>query len=200
MRADEVYFKDIVSKIFFEKDNVIDIGGGLKIDPTRNNRGLQNAWAIPLSKNKYKVLDKVPDYNPDIVADIHSLPFSDNSIPAILCLDVLEHVEEPWVACKEMYRVVENGGYVFIRVPFIFYYHPEKGYYKDFYRFTEDGLHYLLKDFKKIEIVNIRGAISTVANMIPLFTKKTSFFDWIDKLTGKDKSHQTAGYYVFCTK
>ena len=27
----------------------------------------------------YKIMDVVPDYNPDIVGDIHNMPFADNS-------------------------------------------------------------------------------------------------------------------------
>ena len=59
----------------------------------------------------YKILDKVADYSPDIVGDIHELPLEDNSVDAILCSAVLEHVEEPQRAVKEMYRVLKKGGY-----------------------------------------------------------------------------------------
>ena len=200
MRFDEKYFKEKVLKMFNEKNEVVDIGGGLKIDPAKNNRSKRNEWAIEASKGKYKVLDKVPDYNPDMVGDIQKLPFKDNSIESILCLDVLEHVEEPWTACRELYRVLNPGGYLLVRVPFIFYYHPEKGYYEDFYRFTPEGLKYLLKDFKKVEITNIRGALGTVMNMFPFFSKKTQFFDLLDRLTGKDKSGQSSGFYAWCVK
>lgn len=200
MRIDEKYFREKILYIFSKNDEVIDIGGGLKIDPLKNNRGIMNPWAIPISKGKYKILDKVSAYHPDIVGDIHSLPLKDESVSSMLCLDVLEHVEEPWVACKEMYRVLKPCGHLFIRVPFILYYHPEKGYYEDYYRFTKEGLRYLLKDFKNIEIVNIGGALGTIANLIPFFTKKTGFFDTLDKIFNKHLSEQTSGYYAFCIK
>ena len=109
-------------------------------------------------------------------------------------------MEEPWTACKDLYRVLKPGGYLLVRIPFLFYYHPEKGYYEDFYRFTPEGLKYLLRDFDSVEIVNIRGALGTVMNLFPLFSKKTGVFDFLDKLFGKDKSNQSSGFYAWCKK
>ncbi len=201
MRKDEVFFREKITKIFTDKKRVIDIGGGLRIDPTRNNRGIHNPWAIELAKKiDYKILDKLADYNPDIIGDIHDLPFPDNSLDALLCIYVLEHVEEPQKAVKEMYRALEPGGYCFIQIPFIFYYHPMNGYYKDFYRFTRDGLEYLLRDFSSVEIINERGALATVMNLFPLFSKHTRLFEKIDNLFGKENSNQTSGFCAFCIK
>lgn len=201
MRKDEIFFREKITKILTEKASVIDVGGGLRIDPTKNNRGIHNPWAVELAKKiDYKILDKVPDYNPDIVGDVCDLPFEDNSQDAMLAIYLLEHVEEPHKAIKEMYRVLKPGGYCLIQVPFIFYYHPMKGYYKDYFRFTPDGLEYLCRDFSSFEMVNERGALATVMNMFPIFSKKTRFFEWLDKLFGKSDSNQTSGFCVFCVK
>jgi SAM-dependent methyltransferase len=201
MKPDDPFLKEKITKILTEKKQVIDIGGGLRVDPTRNNRATDKSWAIDLvKKTDYKILDKIADYNPDIVGDIHNLPFADNSIDAIICIAVLEHVEEPQLAAKEMFRVLKPGGYCFIHVPFLFYYHPMKGYYKDFFRFTRDGLEYMLRDFKHIEISNERGALATVMNLLPIFTKRTKYFEWLDRIFHKDKSNQTSAYNVFCIK
>lgn len=197
----DLFFKEKVTKIFTDKKTIIDIGGGLRIDEKRNNRKTENAWALEyLDKVDYKVLDKVSDYNPDIVGDIHDLPLADESVDAIICMSVLEHVEEPQKAVREMYRCLKKGGYCYIDVPFLFFYHPMPGYYKDFFRFTKDGLEYMTKDFSHVEIQNVRGAFSTVMNLIPFFTKRTKFFDYIDKIFGKYKSNQTGAYRVFCIK
>lgn len=201
VRPWEKFRHEHLIKIFSEKKTVIDIGGGLRVDPERNNRDKENAWLDEyISKVDYKVLDKVPDYNPDMVGDIHDLPFEDNSVDALICIAVLEHVEEPQKAVKEMYRVLKPGGYCYIYAPFLFYYHPMKGYYGDFYRFTRDGYEYMTRDFSKVEIQNIRGPIATAMNLLPIFSKKTGWFDYLDKLVGKLKSDQTSGYDVFCVK
>ena len=195
------FFKAKILKIFKDKKTIIDIGGGLRADASKNNRGNQNPWlAEYIDRVEYKVLDKVPDYNPDIVGDVHDLPFQDNSVDALLCIALLEHVEEPQRAVQEMYRVLKQGGFLFIYAPFLYYYHPMPGYYGDFYRFTHDGMKYLTRDFKEVEIQNVRGAFETVMNLLPLFSKKSSPFHVIDKLFRKEGSKQTSGYYVFCVK
>lgn len=197
----EQFSREKLTKIFTEKKHIVDIGGGLRVDPEKNNRRKMRDWLDPyLSKVDYKILDKVPDYHPDIVGDIHDLPFEDNSVEALICIAVLEHVEEPQKAVKEMYRVLKPGGYCYIYVPFLFYYHPMKGYYGDFYRFTIDGIKYLARDFSKIETSTVRGPLATAMNLIPFFSKRTAWIEKIDKWLGKEKSNQTSGYNVFLTK
>ena len=101
------FFKLKIEKIFKEKYYILDIGGGLRIDPSKNNRNKQHYFIDQyLPKVKYVILDKVSDYNPDIVGDVHDLPFEDNSVDAVICMNVLEHVEEPQKAVKEIYRVL----------------------------------------------------------------------------------------------
>ncbi len=201
MQKSDIFFRNAITEIFEKSQVVIDVGGALRVDETKNNRESENAWAIPLlKKSEYKVLDKVPDYNPDIVGDIHDLPFEDNSIDAIICISVLEHVEEPMRAVREMYRVLKPGGYCYIYAPFLFYYHPMKGYYKDFYRFTRDGMEYMTKDFSDVKIHGTYGAIATVMNLFPFFSRKVGFFHHLDKFFGKDTSDQTSGYHAFCVK
>lgn len=197
----EQCLNEIFTMKAFSKPLIVDIGGGLRIDPTKNNRkGVRQGFKELLLNVDYKIMDVVADYNPDIVGDIHKMPFADGSVDALLCMSVLEHVEEPQQAVREMYRVLKPGGYCYIEVPFIFYYHPMKGYYKDFYRFTYDGLEYMTKDFKEVKIQNFRGAIATAMNLFPLFSRRTRFFEWLDRLFGKEDSKQTSFYYVLCRK
>lgn len=195
------FFDQKIKQIFSEKKYIVDIGGGLRIDPHKNNRKKEHAWLDAfLPHVQYVVLDKVPDHNPDIVGDVHHLPFPDNSVEAILLISLLEHVEEPHRAVQEAYRVLKPGGYCFIEVPFLLYYHPMPGYYKDYFRFTRDGLEYLIRDFKEVEIETGRGALATVMNLLPFFTKRTGFFDFLDKVFKKNHSNQTSHFTVFCVK
>lgn len=198
----DAFAQEKLKKIFTEKKTIIDIGGGLRVAGNKNNRlEPKNKWLEPyIAKVDYKVLDKVVDYKPDIVGDIHALPVADNSIDAFICIAVLEHVEEPQQAVKEMHRALKPGGYCYIYVPFLYYYHPMKGYYKDFYRFTYDGVEYLTRNFSQVEIQNVRGAAATVANLLPIFSKKTGVFNWLDKAVGKMNTKQTSGYIIFCIK
>ena len=196
------FFEEKIKRVFDDKQVIIDIGGGLRVDE-KNNRGVQNEWLaryIKEKKKEYKVLDKVADYHPDIVGDVHHLPLENESVDAIICIALLEHVEEPLKAMKEIYRVLKPGGYCYLYVPFLYYYHPMPGYYGDFWRFTYDGVKYMTREFKEVEIQNVRGALSTVMNLLPAFSKRTGFFDVIDRWIGKLRSRQTSGYSVFCIK
>jgi SAM-dependent methyltransferase len=200
----DTFFRDKVQKIFAEKKSAIDIGGGLRALQGRGNRyDPARAWIAPLlARVDYKILDPVPDYQPDVVGDIHALPFADNSQDAYFCLAILEHVEDPKRACREMYRTLSSGGYCLLYVPFLYYYHAEQGYYHDYWRFTEDSLRLLFKDFTHFEIQRVRGAIETWLRISPLgkYGFVISCARWLDRVTGKAASKQVSGYYVFAIK
>ncbi len=201
MTKGDKFSNDKLRKIFTEKKLIVDIGGGLRLNPDKNNRSRSEwPWIKDLLKNvDYKILDKVADYKPDIVGDVHDLPFEDNSVDAFVAMCILTHVEEPQKAMREMYRCLKPGGYIFLFLPFLYYYHPMKGYYKDFYRFTQDGIEYMMQDFSSVEVQSVRGPISTLLNLIPMFSKKTKKFDWLDRLFKPD-SKQVSGYNVFGVK
>ncbi|MDO8492456.1 MAG: methyltransferase domain-containing protein [bacterium] len=198
------FFQEKITRIFKEKENILDIGGGLRIDKKRNNRyEKDNAWIIPLAlKTDYKIMDQVPDYNPDVVGDIHQMPFADNSLDAVICMSVLEHVENPLKACEEIHRVLKVGGYAFVYVPFLYYYHAERGYYHDYWRFTKDVLPLLFKKFLSIEISSTRGAIEAWIKLSPLGRSKLfcRLAGYMDTLTGKSRSNQVSGYNIFLIK
>lgn len=200
----DIFFREKLERIFTEKKSIIDIGGGLRLLKEKNNRyDSSREWLRPyLSKVDYKVLDPVGTYNPDIVGDIHNLPFGDNSQEAILCLAVLEHVENPIKAASEIYRTLKPNGYCFVYVPFLYYYHAEKGYYGDYWRFTEDSIKCIFKDFSTIEIQSVRGAIETLIRLSPLGRYRLFIFlgNFLDRVTGKVHSKQVSGYNVFLVK
>lgn len=200
----EDFFRAKITKIFTDSQNVLDIGGGLRIAKDKNNRySAKNAWVIPLqAKVDYKVLDPVADYHPDIVGDIHNLPMADNSLDAITCIAVLEHVKNPFKAVEEMHRVLKPGGYCYVFVPFLYYYHPMKGYYNDYWRFTSDGIDELFKQFSSLEKQNVRGAIETWVHLSPLAKYKIPNYlaGLLDRVFNKLTSNQTSGFNVFLVK
>ncbi|OGD32442.1 hypothetical protein A3C91_02270 [Candidatus Azambacteria bacterium RIFCSPHIGHO2_02_FULL_52_12] len=200
----DIFFKEKITKIFTEKKSVLDIGGGLRILKEKNNRyDRSREWIRPYLKNvDYKIMDPVSDYHPDVIGDIHALPFADDSQDAVICIAVLEHVENPIKACQEIYRVLKPGGYCFLYVPFLFYYHAEKGYYKDYWRFTKDAVEMLVRDFSRKEINPVRGAVETWFKISPLgrFVFFNALARAVDRFSGKDKSKQVSGYNIFLVK
>ncbi|MFA5996719.1 MAG: methyltransferase domain-containing protein [Candidatus Paceibacterota bacterium] len=198
------FFTTRLRRILTEKKRIVDIGGGLRIVKGKGNRyDSVRAEGLPsLDGVEYLVLDPIPDYGADIVGDIHALPFPDNSQPAIACESVLEHVEDPIRAMKELYRVLEPGGYLYVYVPFLFYYHAEKTYYKDYWRFTKDAIEMLFKEFSHVEIQRARGPLETLVHLSPLGrvpgVRPCAHF--LDRVLGKTTSDQVSGYSIFAIK
>lgn len=206
MKPWERFFQEKMTRMLSEKKSLIDIGGGLRISREKGNRyEPRNQWIAEMIQEKsvvYNILDPVPDYAPDIVGDIHALPFTDNSQEAICCIAVLEHVTDPFKAAQELYRVLTPGGMCFVYVPFLYYFHAEKGYYGDYWRYTHEGLALLFKRFSTVELQPVRGAVGTLVRLTPLGRSRIieQFFYYVDVLLGKLKSNQVSGYQVFLVK
>lgn len=200
------FYRERIERILCDKKQVLDIGGGLRLATDRSNReNRDNVWITERFKERgvtYIVLDYVDTYHPDIVGDIQDLPLPDASQEAIVCNAVLEHVEDPIKGAREMYRVLEPGGYCFVYVPFLYYYHAHEGYYHDYWRFTKDSLQSMFKGFSVIEICSVRGPLETLIRLSPLgrgaFFQDLAFL--LDKALGKLSSQQTSGFFVFLKK
>jgi len=85
------------------------------------------------------------------------LPFADASFDAVLCTQVLEHVEEAGQLAREMERVLRPGGVIVASAPFIFNQH---GAPHDYRRFTRYGLGRLLPGCG-IEQTRLQGGIGS---------------------------------------
>jgi len=60
---------------------------------------------------------------------------ANESVGCLIATDILEHLPDPFRALGEFYRVLKNGGYALITVPFYFEIHGD-----DYFRFTKLGL------------------------------------------------------------
>lgn len=54
----------------------------------------------------------------DIISDIINIPLPDQSVDAIMCTEVLEHIPDPNAAIREFKRLIKPGGYLLITAPF----------------------------------------------------------------------------------
>jgi SAM-dependent methyltransferase len=78
---------------------------------------------------------------PDVYGDAQILPFADNSVDAVLLLDVLEHLPCPDKSFSEIARVLKPKGTFVLKVPFIYPIHDAP---LDFQRWTKYGLQQLV--------------------------------------------------------
>lgn len=94
---------------------LVSVGGG----PTRVHPRLAN-------------LNIVCERGVDLVATAYALPFAARSVAGIHCEAVLEHLEQPDLAVREMHRVLRDGGSVFAATPFLQPYHAYPDHYQNF--------------------------------------------------------------------
>jgi SAM-dependent methyltransferase len=80
----------------------------------------------------------------DKVLDLHHLELPDGVVGTAIMLDTIEHVEKPWVALEEIYRVLKPGGVVVMTSVMFF---PIHFYPDDYWRFTSSGFRALLGPF-----------------------------------------------------
>ncbi len=130
---------------------VLNIGSGGDIEKYLRNI-FQFIYSVDIDEKR----------KPDLVIDIcneeqlSQLTFK----PKLVCVfEVLEHTKDPLSAVKNIYEVLDDGGYVLFSSPFIFHIHDEP---YDFYRFTKYGLKHLFKDFAEVEILSRNGWFETI--------------------------------------
>jgi SAM-dependent methyltransferase len=104
-------------------------------------------------------VDMIDYDNVDIVADIHQLPFRDNSIDAVYNSMVLEHVAEPRQVVGEIHRVLQPGGLVYTAVPFMQPFHASP---HDYQRYTLPGLKHLHDGFEILASGVAAGPVSAL--------------------------------------
>ena len=100
----------------------------------------------------------------DITGDAYSTTLEDESCDTILCSEVLEHLERPSEAIREMRRILKPGGHLVLTVPFFWHVHNPP---RDFYRYTEHGLRYLFEEggFEIVELRPLTGASVTFTQL-----------------------------------
>lgn len=110
---------------------------------------------------KRVAVDIVKQPDTDVVADVHNLRehFKEGEFGVVLCTDALEHFYHPHKAVEEMHRVLKPGGVLILSTRFIFPLHEVP---HDYFRFTEYGLKYLLRDFEIVEFHDTGGTMHTL--------------------------------------
>lgn len=95
-------------------------------------------------EREYVGTDYIDGPGVDLVLDVRKIDLPSNSIGTILCTEVLEHVEQPFDAVNEMFRVLKPNGILIITSPMNLRIH---GSPYDYWRFTPEGFKTLLKAF-----------------------------------------------------
>ncbi len=193
----KIEFRDeIVSKIKSDM-NVLDVG-----------KSMRDRYERIVCKSKktldINIFEDYPDYLLDLSEKIN-IEKSELSerFDAIICLAVLEHVYDPFVAINNLRKMLKKNGVIYGYAPFLYHYHaPEDLSFQDFYRFSKDGLAYLFKDFRSITLYPVRGRLSSAMHILfGSFWKKTfekyHLNPIADKFFSEKKNFYQAGGFNF---
>jgi SAM-dependent methyltransferase len=90
----------------------------------------------------FEMVDK-PYAKSTYVCDLKSIPVEDGRYEYIFFNQVMEHLPQPHLVLKELFRVLKPGGKLIYTAP-LFYEEHEQPY--DFYRYTQFGIKFLFND------------------------------------------------------
>ena len=96
----------------------------------------------------------------DVQGAVEDLPIDDASYDLVLCIQVLEHVEDPARAVAELHRVVKPGGRVLVSTHGVYVYHPGP---VDYWRWTHTGLERLFRTNAEWSSVSVAPGAGTTA-------------------------------------
>ncbi len=97
--------------------------------------------------------DSAWDYSTiDTQADLRFLPFDNNTFDAAVCIQTMEHINEPMQVTNEIGRVLKPGGRYYLSAPMAWHQH-QKPY--DFFRYTSFGFRHLLEN-SNMKVVEMR--------------------------------------------
>lgn len=132
---------------------VINIGAGGEIASLLDRAGL----------HPYSV-DIDPARKPDLVADMEDLSaLGEASVDSVICIEVLEHVQHPHLAVKELSRIMKPGGVIIGSTPFMLGIHDQP---VDYFRYTRYGLQMLFANFELLKLRERNGYFSAVAVLV----------------------------------
>jgi SAM-dependent methyltransferase len=147
-----------------------------------------------------------------IYSPLHIIPVTDDHFDAILCIAVLEHVENPEEVMAELYRVLKRGGHLVLEVPFL---QPEHKVPTDFQRYTRDGLERIVTKHG-FRLVRTKGLFTVYHTLywqahIWLHTKRSPMYllgrvillPWLLRRARRSRTYNdrlATGYQILATK
>jgi SAM-dependent methyltransferase len=129
--------------------NMIPIGepGMIALDCGAGPQGkkalIQSKFYNYESSDFEDIFDKNSLVKQTYICNVENMPINSDRFDLIISVQVLEHVEHPLPAIKEMARVLKQGKLIFLSTNFLY---PRHGEPYDFFRFTENGLRLLANE------------------------------------------------------
>jgi len=101
-------------------------------------------------------VDIDPDSDAEVIHDLNvcPFPFEDNSVDKIYAKHIIEHLDDPIMFIKEIWRILKPGGTVFIETPhfsnYVAFSEPQHKFFYSYFTFR-NILDYSKKPFKILQ-------------------------------------------------
>lgn len=151
MRDPKCYTREVLKIVLpkYCKGDTVDVGCG-----RAKYKNLIKKYAntyITVDNASSDVQFENPETKPDVISDVLSMPFKENTFDTVICTEVLEHVEDPLALMREISRILKKDGNAIVSSGWIAAYHQEP---KDYWRFSPDT-YQLLCDKSNLELVEL---------------------------------------------
>lgn len=158
----EALLKEILASRQYVRGRLLDVGCGKRPFALIYDSLVEASIGTETAFSLHGVADA------DVICFAEALPFSHDSFDTILCTEVLEHTQQPFLAMYEFFRVLKPGGYLLLSVPFIYPIHEAP---HDNWRFTPHGLEAICQwaGFKIVSIHTKGGEMTTLVVLLQHF-------------------------------
>jgi SAM-dependent methyltransferase len=143
----------------FGRYQVLDVGCGQK--------PYQSLFAPHAAS--YVGVDPVENPLAELRGSVEALPVDDGSFDVVLCIQVLEHCDDPAQAVRELGRVTAPGGRVLVSTHGVMPYHPSP---TDYWRWTHTGLEKLFAEngsWASVRVTASSGTTACVAMLVSVY-------------------------------
>ncbi len=110
-----------VRLVYYFTEQLKLITPGTKLLHIAPEKSLYNIFSRKLGSN-YIPADKFEDVytypKGTVEMDITNIQMEDESVDGIICIHVLEHIQDDQKAIAELYRVLKKGGFAILQVPY----------------------------------------------------------------------------------
>lgn len=107
--------KNIIQQISFNSLLDAGCGEGITLKILENELRGKECTGVDLDKKHIEMSEANAPYCKYMLGNIYNLPFTNSSFDVTLCLEVLEHLENPEKAISELHKI--SAKYVVISVP-----------------------------------------------------------------------------------
>ena len=113
-RWDDALFRDTLLKHLTPEMAVLDLGAGAGIIPEMNFKGkVKKMYGLDPDE---RVLSN-PFLDSAVCSTAEEMPFADEMFDAVICQNVMEHIENPLVMLHQVKRVLKKDGLFFVKTP-----------------------------------------------------------------------------------